>query len=573
MKAESQVNTVQDATAMQTNSSKTKKPVVFWGICDVKYDPRLPTSDRVQLLELGDGRTSRFSYHGRPIKLKFDDEYCMGKPINRAVMTENKKFTHDMFVQEGFRHLRPHTLCFPKFYHKQLADSIMKSISVPEGGAVVLKLCNRSRGAGVVVCPILQLDGTLKQLLSPPQGHDLERWLQEQKAKPVQRTYSNFIDEQCLHWWSNECPLFIVEECCHSIPVPKEEGSDKVFDGTMRVAFALRKAEQHKYHDLMYIKPFEIDWLGGYWKLPQLAVAEDCMNFEEYHSSIVSSFNSVEKRTAEVAEHHLQEVYDALTPALPRVFHTGALSVTMIMGVYKADVLFQAFALSRVAATMRATDVNKAKGLFDLARRMVPLPVKDSEDELPHLSVLSYIDRNKAVCAALQQEWEGAISGFQSSLQNMRTNATAYYCLGYCYERGKKFPECVDSMLAAISLDPDFKSPYILLGNCYLQLHEFSHAKEASLACLQRHPDAPGAHFNLGQAIYHLIYDGLVPHDTFDEVNSMAMTSLNHAKRRTPEQWSQVDEHMLHFVETRQRERAGLPKQPIHTWTVYGWRP
>jgi len=91
-------------------------------------------------------------------------------------------------------------------------------------------------------------------------------------------------------------------------------------------------------------------------------------------------------------------------------------------------------------------------------------------------------------------------------------------------------------MLAAISLDPDFKSPYILLGNCYLQLHEFSHAKEASLACLQRHPDAPGAHFNLGQAIYHLIYDGLVPHDTFDEVNSMAMTSLNHAKRRTPEQ-------------------------------------
>ena len=37
----------------------------FWGICDIKYDPRCPVGQRVRILELGDGRSSRFSHHGR----------------------------------------------------------------------------------------------------------------------------------------------------------------------------------------------------------------------------------------------------------------------------------------------------------------------------------------------------------------------------------------------------------------------------------------------------------------------------------------------------------------------------
>eukprot|EP00933_Yihiella_yeosuensis_P038121 TRINITY_DN3207_c0_g2_i1.p1 TRINITY_DN3207_c0_g2~~TRINITY_DN3207_c0_g2_i1.p1 ORF type:complete len:114 (-),score=19.41 TRINITY_DN3207_c0_g2_i1:212-502(-) len=51
--------------------------VAFWGICDIKYDPRLPKQDRVRVLELGDGRSSRFSHHGRAIKEKFDAGYCI----------------------------------------------------------------------------------------------------------------------------------------------------------------------------------------------------------------------------------------------------------------------------------------------------------------------------------------------------------------------------------------------------------------------------------------------------------------------------------------------------------------
>lgn len=113
-----------------------------------------------------------------------------------------------------------------------------------------------------------------------------------------------------------------------------------------------------------------------------------------------------------------QEVYQALTPALPRIFSSGAISVQMIMNVYRQehhffggptkmflfvfsnpkrgslqkkrraahiepsrrfasgekDDLFCAFALARVAAAMRVDHLERALGLFDLARRKVKAP-------------------------------------------------------------------------------------------------------------------------------------------------------------------------------------------------------
>ena len=50
----------------------TYTEVNFWGICDIKYDPRNRKGERIRVLELGDGRSSCFSHHGRYIKEKFD---------------------------------------------------------------------------------------------------------------------------------------------------------------------------------------------------------------------------------------------------------------------------------------------------------------------------------------------------------------------------------------------------------------------------------------------------------------------------------------------------------------------
>lgn len=551
--------------------------VAFWGICDIKYDPRLPVRDRVKVLEFGDGRSSRFSHHGRAIKVKFESGYCMDPvPIKRAVMVENKKFTHDIFVQEGFAHLRPATATYPRRYEPDLAERILLQLGARET-AVVLKLCNRSRGAGIVVVSAAELDRVLKLLLlPPPSGRDFKRWLEGRLPTALEPAFADNLEEQCLHWWSNECPVFVVERCCQSIPVPKDPGSNELFDGTMRVAFALYRRPRNRGAEERTIAPLEIDWLGGYWKLPRVPMADAGeVSLEEMHGRIVSSFNSVEKRTAEVPQEQLEEIYAALTPALPAIFSNGSFGVQSIMSAYKEDKLFRAFALSRVAAAMRVTDMQKARGLFDLARTFVPAASTFTYDEkdLPERSVSSYISRNVGVCSAMTENWRKASDEFAKSLVDLPTNSTAYYLLGHCHQECGRFRDGADNMIKSIALDPDFKSPYIALGNCYLKQNSMDKVLEASIACLRRHPDAPGAQFNIGQAIYHKAMSGKV---ASEEMLKKGRGALVLAKKRVPEQWTADDDKMLDFFEapdSRRSEIATEASVPVHTWKVYGWRP
>lgn len=557
-----------------------KKPanvisVLFWGICDIKYDPRLPESERIKVLEFGDGRSSRFSHHGRAIKVKFENGYCMDpNPIKRAVMTENKKFTHDIFVQEGFAHLRPLTATYPRRYEVDLAKRIVKDVSA-FGGAVVLKLCNRSRGAGIVVVPEQDLDRILKLLLTPPSAKDFHKWLEARVSRALNPTFADNLEEQCLHWWSNECPVFVVERCCQSIPVPKDPASDEVFDGTMRVAFALYRKKRSPGAEERSIAPMEIDWLGGYWKLPRHPVDVDGCNssLEEMHGRIVSSFNSVEKRTAAVPEEHLQEIFETLTPALPRIFSIGSFGVQNIMNAYREDALFRAFALSRVAAAMRVTDMHKAKGLFEIARNFVPKKLIHDETDLPERSVSSYISRNAAVCDIMTAQMDKAVEGFERALAELPTSSTSYYLLGHCNFECGRFKQGVENLMRSIALDPDFKSPYLALGNCYLKMGDMNSVLEASAACLRRHPDAPGAQFNIGQAVYFQAVRGGV--EVSDEMLTKAKDALVLANKRAPEQWTEEDDKMLAFFQdapdSRQSGKDALTS--VHTWKVYGWRP
>ncbi|CAE6955486.1 unnamed protein product [Symbiodinium natans] len=167
------------------------------------------------------------------------------------------------FVQEGFAHLRPPTAAYPRRYEPNLAHRILRDLDVKGNGAVVLKLCNRSRGAGVVVVTASELDDVLRKLLTPPLD-DLPEFLAERRPATLSLDDEQpLMEEQCLHWWSNECPLFVVERCCSSIPVAKDPDSPERFDGTLRVAFALyRPKSVSKYQEENQVKPFEIDWQG-----------------------------------------------------------------------------------------------------------------------------------------------------------------------------------------------------------------------------------------------------------------------------------------------------------------------
>mmetsp|Transcript_50456 Transcript_50456/g.158893 ORF Transcript_50456/g.158893 Transcript_50456/m.158893 type:complete len:507 (+) Transcript_50456:492-2012(+) len=500
-------------------------------------------------------------------------------PIKRAVLVENKKFTHDMFVKEGFEHLRPATASFPRTYEPSLANRIMTRLNVTSQDGVVLKLCNRSRGAGIIVVPgnESELDIKLKQLLSPPPDLDgLPRIITKVMNGP---NPEDMQLEQCLHWWTNECPVFVVEKLCRSIPVAKQPDSDEKFDGTMRVAFALHRKQgvnklAHMSVEPEAIKPFEIDWLGGDWKLPkQATVREGASSASELHDQIVSSFNSVDKRTATVPQEDLDEVYEALTPALPVIFHTGALSVTMIHSLYKGDPLFCAFALARVAATMRAQDMVKARQVYDMAKRKA---ASDSADlgSLAARSVLSYIDRNEGVCDAMVGEWDQAGVKFLKSLERHPTNATSHYLEGCRHEaRGELSPAVVRFQMS-IGLDPDFKAPYLALGNCFLRIRKFDEAIATSAACLRRNPDAPQAQFVIGQAIYHIMCSRSRPQgEEAREMCAKAAAALQIARDRMPSSWTAADGQMLECLLSFEALGNGCAELPMHIWKVSGWRP
>jgi len=335
---------------------------------------------------------------------------------------------------------------------------------------------------------------------------------------------------------------------------------------------------RHAYAELTSIKPFEIDWLGGYWKLPaKPSVDGHGGTMNDIHKRIVSSFSSAEKRTAEVPQEHLDEIYSALTPALPRIFSSGSLGVQMIMNVYKDEVNFRAFALSRAAAAMRATDMPKAMGLLELARQSVKEIDVDSDEafhaDLPERSVLSYIDRNRGVCWSMQNDWDKALLDFQASLRKLPLNSTAYYLKGCACQEQQRYDDAIMCMRRSIAADPDFKSPYVALGSCYLLSGQFQAAIDASASCLNRHPDAPGAQFNIGQAIYHMMCEGGVDKQDAAVMCEKAKEALDLAKRRMPEQWSDADEKMVEYLSADSKERAGHERQPAHSWKVYGWRP
>lgn len=562
------------------SSVDCRTSVAFWGICDVKYDPRVEKSERVKLLELGDGRSSRFSHHGGPIKERFDAGYRLDpSPIKRAVMVENKKFTHDMFVQEGYSHLRPATGCYPRHYTRALATAIIKDLELVETGlAVVLKLCNRARGAGVVVCTMEQLDATLRRLLTPPSSCEIKAWLEARAEEALDPQFDDMLGEQCLHWWSNECPLFVAERCCSSLPVELEPGSGEYFDGTLRVAFALyRHPSESVAAARQDIKPFEIDWLGGYWKLPRKATAKGgvtAVSLEELHGQVVSSFNSVEKRTAEASKEDLEEVYEALASALPRIFHSGALGVSAIMRSYRQEPQFCAFALARVAAGIRPTSAKKAADLFVVAKRMLGKePLATARMSLPELSVLSYIQRNQAVCEVMSQRWDEATQGFRSSRSTLPTNATACFLEGCCLLEQGLYQEAADCMKCALALDPDFHSPYVSLGTCYLHLGEYVEASQASVACLHRHPDSPGSQFNVGQALYHLLHQSAFHPSHIEEVCSKARAALEIAQERMPGNWQETDSEMLKYVAAEAAEREGMFEAAVHGWRSWFFRP
>ncbi|CAE8682832.1 unnamed protein product, partial [Polarella glacialis] len=507
-------------------SKADRSPAVFWGILDLKYDPRLLLEGRVKVLETGDGRSSKFSGYGAAIKEKMQQDHKLEEALHRAVLVENKKLTHDFFEEGGYGHIQPKQLCLRRIYSETLASDIIRGLALKPSDCCILKLCNRCRAAGVIPLQASELDEALKQLLHPPEN--VEAWLAEQPPDFPRNCTWGCFEEQLRHWWSNECPVFLVEELCVSAPT-QLDGSD--FDGTMRVAFSLHRVEDRsetrqvslddleedqeeastssKSH-LQQTKstdPFACDgdvafpgearpgglvleWLGGYWKLP----GKD-MSSTDLSGRIISKAKT---GTAPTEALQLHEVYAAMGNAVELMFtNTNQLSPQNLLRRYPDNRELGAFIAARLACSMRMRDPTKSKQVMGLAQAS---NVKGSS---PSKEVVdSYIHRNFGVLEALMGRWKHSAEHFRRSLVAMPTNSSSHYLLGMHCLDAEDWTTSIRHFQASLQLDPDFKAPWVNSAVAWLRLKEWRRAVEACDACLNRHPQAAHCFYNKGLALF-----------------------------------------------------------------------
>jgi len=598
-----------------------RRPAAYYGICDLKYDKRRMPGQRVHLLELGSGRLSRFSGHGEHIPRRFQENYKLCRQLDRSVLVDNKKLTHDIFLECSLRHLRPKQAYFPRIYTTDLARKIAEQLrngnelgvcTVP----VVLKLLNRCRGAGVIVAhPGEDLDAALRLLLTPT-----EKYFSANAKSMLRAALSSdpdSMDEHCLHWWSNECPVFVAERCEVSHPIRTERaGQWEDYDATMRVGFVLMRNDDGTEPQLT------AEFLGGYWKLPSEPTTS-----ADVRARCVSKARS---GTLPVESDDLEGVYRELRHALPKVYCFETCSVGASIKRYGNDPLLFSYTLARHAAGQlqreaqvksRAlasgkpvpaqnrntlTFLDMAKGrLANMSVEHAPIKRWESmlDQPLPTRVVAAYIERQFGIAEANSDRWDNAETHFRRALKLHRWNATAEYLVGLWHLRMCEYAVAQNSFVRSVRLDPEFKASYVNLAFAAIAQKSYDNAASVSAAGLKRHPQAFQCSYNLGLALAFQLLHGLrmakpgnerfaptpLPDSELGPLARQSGMELRQAKEQKEQiktAWSENDDVLLERMELLGRQLAdgsAYVKQWIplleeslhdaHGWQLINFRP
>jgi len=608
-----------------TTPKNRKLPVVFYGICDLKYDRE---RRQVRILEFGSGQSSRFSGYGRHLPEEFEERYRLANEIDCAALVNNKKMTHDVFVECGLAHLRPLQRSYPRHYTPQLAARIAKELELTsnseEPHIVVLKLVNRCRGAGVVLTqPGEDLDKTLRFLLEPQQEDVKSNEISIEDATALD---PHPLQEAAVHWWSNECPVFVAERCEASSGVPCD-GHD--YDATMRIGFVLARNERND-------SILEAQFLGGYWKLP----------LEPKTSSNIWArcISKAHLGTAPVEPADLSSCYAQLSSAIPQVFALKNFGMQSLMHRYSLEPLMFAFVLARQAAekVKRAgrlaavSEIHSQRGraitLLDWAQtklerefsftpwmQQVMKPMESgslmrqleaSYEELVKQDLISWplrlahssIQRQMGVIDVhCSNDWESAMHHWNIALILHPMNATAEYFKGLSHLRFQQYAQAKSHFIRTLRLDPELKAAYVNLGVVEIALGEWDGAIAVSEAGLRRHPEAFQCSYHLGVALGHAllhILSSLGGQDgAGDKAEAAAMARRSASELRDGKEqkeqlkslWSTRDEELLVLLETAgvlleddATPSYGLPclRSKLHGvladmkgWPLYYWRP
>lgn len=520
-----------------------KRPVAYFGIVDLKYDSRKDTGNTLKVLELGSGLSSRFSGDGEAVLQNYQQNFTLVRQLDRGALVDNKKMTHDIFVECGYSHLRPKQVCFPRVYANDLAPRIIKDLGIiyQEDTVVVLKLVNRCRGAGVVVVRAgRELDDTLRILLCHPEDFTKQHGCTLDAALSSD---SSSFREQCLHWWSNECPFFVAE-CCEASHSVQHKSSD--FDGTMRIGFVLLRSEKTESTQAV---PLGIEFLGGYWKLPSAPTTSTDVR--------ARCLSKARTGTCPVAAADLKEVEDQLRHALPAIFAIERAGVGALVKRYTKMPLIFSFVLARHAASQVKNDSQGKTQAAQQALKILAMAA-DRVDEvpkgIPFSSAASHLERQKGAVAAASGDWAEAVKRWRCSLDLYPWNATSEHLIGYYHLRQQELAQAELCFLRSLCLDPEFKASYANLSATYLAMSRYADAKQVAEEGLKRHPFAFQCSYNVGIASVAMLKMHLYSASSAKCIEEMANESCKglsaacYQKESTKSDWSSSDDELLKLV-------------------------
>jgi len=200
----------------------------------------------------------------------------------------NKDWADTLFQDKQLSQFRPVCHIYNKEYSPTLAGEILQK---NDADILVIKPMNAACGNGIMMIEKKDLSRTLELMLTDTT-----------KRHEGEEGEGGNIDDEIAYWATDKNDHFMVESYAPSKPIVVD---NLTFDATMRQVFVLHYDKGRMF----------VTFIGGYWKLPKVALEEEGTLTEKIKSDIKTNRTSSEKISIEDM-HHVQEILKGMLPSL-----------------------------------------------------------------------------------------------------------------------------------------------------------------------------------------------------------------------------------------------------------------
>lgn len=364
------------------------------------------------------------------------------KPVPRSILClddaaadyifENKRLSHQAFVDTSKTQVRPRTVVIPRSYSAALPKQIRAQLAGVK--QFVIKAPDMECGQGVVVVKDADLELILKVLCAKSieeasktyATHSLSAGLfnlntMESSLRPL----------LALH--NSDDPNFVVEEYIAGKPVAH---NDAQYDATMRVAFVFTRDQ-----DEIKLEP-----IACYWKLPPQAMTQQ----GELRARTVSSYTEGRHDSQVVAEDDMAVVYQQLKEHLPVVLdRMTKQDLFAQIGAYPETTAQEK--QFKIQAWLHWSNTLSVRAEYNLAEYCLEnaLKIDKANHKIYHQQGIHY---------GLKGDDQKALDSFQRALAiNPRFGAT-YYRRGVLLHKLNKFTDAERDFADAIKVNPSMRA-------------------------------------------------------------------------------------------------------------------